>query len=382
MFHQYTKYEILRPLVEVFCCQLSSYTMNTRLRPFIGLALASVLVASAAGCGGDGAEPSADPTGVAKVKYIQSTDNLTFLPVFVAMNKGYFAEERIELDRQPNLANATQLAQLTASGGVDIGAVGSSGAYSVIAAGRPLRSIGVLCQQLLFQLALNEATVKDLAAKGVTPASDIAAKVQALKGMTLGVTPQGTLTDVLMRATLEEYGLNPDRDVTLQPLADAASMLAAARQGRINGFLFPPPTPLSLAMDSGGAVWVDYTKGEVPGVRGSYIVDIVSSPEFLKNNPEVAARFLRALWKAVKLISEQPAEAAAAARPAYSSLNQALYDRSIEVSAAVFKDGLAPTEDGFNKTLALTNKTLKTPIQLTFTQVYDATVIASGKPAS
>jgi NitT/TauT family transport system substrate-binding protein len=354
--------------------------MARTIRPLVCLALTSVLLATATACGDD-EKPTTAASGVATVKYIQSTDNLTFLPVFVAINKGYFAEERIQLDRQPNLANATQLAQLAASGEVDIGGVGSSGAYSVVAAGRPLKSIGVLCQQLLFQLALNESTVKDLAGRGLSPTSDIAAKVQALKGMTLGVTPQGTLTDVLMRATLEAYGLNPDRDVTLQPLADASSMLAAAKQGRINGFLFPPPTPLSLATESNGAVWIDYTKGEVPAVRGSYIVDLVASPDFLAKNQDVAVRFLRALWKAVKLISEQPAEAAAVARPAYASLDQALYDKSIEVSAAVFKDGLAPTEEGFRKTLELTNKTLKEPIQVTFTQVYATDVIAAAKPA-
>jgi NitT/TauT family transport system substrate-binding protein len=344
--------------------------VTSRRRLFFAPVLAALTLLTATACGGD-SNTSAGEDGLTKVRYIQATDGLSYLPMFVAFGGDFFAEEGLEIDRQPNLANAAQLSQMAADGEVDIAGVGTTGAYSVAAAQRPLQGIGVLCPQNVFAMVLNKDVAEDLAADGVTPESPIEDRVQALEGLTLGVTPQGTLTDVLMRATLEEYGLDPDQDVTLQPLQEAASMLASARQGKIDGLLFTPPTPYSL-VEQGGVEWINYAKGDVPATSGSYQLDLVASDDYVKDNKDTIEKFLRAVNRAEKLIQSDPDQAAGFARETFADLSEGLYQQSFDSVATAFT-GLAPTEEGFERTLGLANQTVEDPIDLEFEDVYKTT---------
>lgn len=349
---------------------------RTPLNVVIGLLVVALALA---GCAKPGGKDTKNAQGLTKVTYIQATQNLSYLPIFVAMAAGYFKEQGLEIDRKPNLANAVQLSQMAAAGQVDIAGVGSSGVYSLAASGRPVRSFAALCKAQVFQLALSKSAIGKLAAKGTTPASPIAQRVQALKGLTLGVTPAGTLTDVLMRSTLAAYGVRSDKDVTLEPLKDDTAMLAAARQGKIDGFLFPPPSSLSLAQDGGG-VWIDYAKGDVPVFTGAYQLDLVASTSYLDKNQDTVKKFLTAVWKAVELIKSSEAEVEKLVKPTYPDLDAALYSQSVKAVAPAFGDGINPTQDGFNKTLALTNKTLAKPLSLTYGQIYQPDLAQATKP--
>jgi NitT/TauT family transport system substrate-binding protein len=226
-------------------------------------------------------------------------------------------------------------------------------------------------------MVLTKAAADKIAPQGVTPSSPIEDRVKALKGLTLAVTPQGTLTDVLMRATLRQYGLDPDKDVTLQPMKDAASMLASAKQGKIDGLLFTPPTPYSL-VEQGGVEWINYAAGDVPAVSGSYQLDLVASDSYVKDHKDTVEKFLGAVARAEKLIHSDPAAAAKLARKAFPDMSETLWKTSFDAVAPAFT-GLAPTEAGYEKTLALANQTVKQPIKLAFKDMYKTSFTAWGQ---
>lgn len=296
--------------------------------------------------------------------------SLSYLPIYVAEGAGYFEDQGISLERLPDIANGQQLAQVVMDGQADIAAIGSTTAYAFAAAGRELRSFAVLLPNLVFALTLTNDAVDRLAAEGVTPDSPLPERVEALRGLTLGVTPQGTTTDVLMRATLELHGLNPDTDVVLQPLDGAPAMLAAARGGTIDGFLFTPPTALSLAAEDTGEVWIDYTRGDVSELTNIYQLDVIATSQFLEERPDDAEAFLRAVWQAVTLIEQDQAAAAEAARTAFADLDPALFESSIEFVAPAFADGIVPTEEGFSRTREFADRTTAEPLDVDFNDVY------------
>jgi NitT/TauT family transport system substrate-binding protein len=344
-------------------------------KSLIAVAVGALLTTLTA-CGSDAKDSSSG--GPAEISFVGNY-SLSYLPVYIAQNEGYFKSEDLSMNRLPDVAS-DQIGQLVLGGKADIAAIGSTTAYTLASAGRPIKSVAVLTPNLVFALSLTTKTVDKLAAKGVTPESPIEQKVQALKGLTLAVTPQGTTTDVLMRATLEEYGVDPDKDVTLQPLQDPASMQAAARAGRIDGFLFTPPVSLAPTADGTGKVWIDYASSEVEDLANIYQLDVITTEKYLAAHRDRVEGFLRALWRANGLINSDQAKAGEAAREPFKDLDDALFDESITFVSPAFAGGMVPTEKGFNNTKAFADKTAENPLKVTFDQMYEPKIAEETKP--
>jgi ABC-type nitrate/sulfonate/bicarbonate transport system substrate-binding protein len=76
------------------------------------------------------------------------------------------------------------------------------------------------------------------------------ASLAQAKGLTLGVTAPGALSDDALRLGLTEAGLNPDRDVTIVATGSGAPMVAALDTDRIAAGMLAEPSTTALT-DSG-----------------------------------------------------------------------------------------------------------------------------------
>jgi len=146
-----------------------------------------------------------------------------YLPLYVAIHEGYFAEEGLDV----TVVQATGGAHVTAVvSGDAFAAIGGVDSYNFANQGNhdPIRAI-VNC--------VNRANVYLFARKGLVPASDSAEDMAAfLKGKVIVAGRYGGSPNVLTRWLVKSVGLDPDTDVTLSENADASTVTAMLQYGQ------------------------------------------------------------------------------------------------------------------------------------------------------
>ena len=146
-----------------------------------------------------------------------------YLPLYVAIHEGYFAEEGLDV----SVVQATGGAHVTAVVSGDAFAViGGVDSYNFANQGNddPIISI-VNC--------VNRANVYLFARKGLAPASDSNADMaDFLRGKIIVAGRYGGSPNVLTRYLVKSVGLDPDVDVTLSENADASTVTAMLQYGQ------------------------------------------------------------------------------------------------------------------------------------------------------
>ena len=136
----------------------------------------------------------------------------------------------------------------------------------------------------------------------VTPATK---KVGDLKGKSLGITRQGSLTDFEARTMLRAHGLEPARDVAMVQLVSSAAVRLALERGIIQGGILSG-TEVFLALKSGlRKVEATADLGGVEFNRSAYLVrrsSLTQERHQLKN-------YLKSLIEAYDLAKKEPARA-------------------------------------------------------------------------
>ena len=77
-------------------------------------------------------------------------------------------------------------------------------------------------------------------------------KLKRLHGVKIGITSPGSSTDEFMRTIMLVRGMDPSRDVQLQPIGIGAPMVAAMEAGATDGFAFMSPFT-DMAVSQGAA---------------------------------------------------------------------------------------------------------------------------------
>src|SRR5262245_43131618 len=118
-----------------------------------------------------------------------------------------------------------------------------------------------------------------------------------LKGKSSAVTRLGSTTHFYLRSALKYAGLNPDKDVTILQLG--AEYAAALETGRIAAAALPFDLALPY-LQKGWPVLLDLSKTDFVYPASC----VVSSRAFVKDNPRVVDRFLKAYVESIHLIKK------------------------------------------------------------------------------
>jgi ABC-type nitrate/sulfonate/bicarbonate transport system substrate-binding protein len=110
-----------------------------------------------------------------------------------------------------------------------------------------------------------------------------------LKGKSLAVTRFGSLTDLAVRPVLEQWKLEPNKDVTLVQIGRLSDMVPAVLQKRVDGGVFSFPASLH-AEKAGLKPLYDLAESgiEVPTTT------IAVSRSYAKANRDIVLRYVRA----------------------------------------------------------------------------------------
>lgn len=264
------------------------------MKKILALVLVLALALTLAACGGNGASsstpaaggssaagsstPASEPAGemdVVNVAYMANYASL--VEVCTAMEKGYFADENIEVKLTAFQDGPTIIAALE-SGSIDVGYIGS-GAHKLAINGQ----VKIFC----FAHVGNGDAVMGLKSKGVETPAD-------LKGKTIGYAP-GTSSETILKQVLADAGLS-ESDVNLSSM-DADGIVGAMIGGGLDAAALWSPSTLKVEEELGDDV-VTLANNLTYADQAASISSWVVTPAYAEANHDLLVRFTRALYKA------------------------------------------------------------------------------------
>lgn len=256
---------------------LNSFTLSRRgmlaAMGSLGLALSGLT-----GCNSNENEPknTNEIPSNNKSKYEEAKLRVAFMPnlgsassLFSAVDQGCFEKVGLTVETQQFQAGPAEITALT-SGDIDIAQIGH-GAHSLCIQGK--------ATIIAFdQLSQADAVVAD---KSKVPSA------KDLKGKTVGVS-SGTSSEIILNLVLRDAGLTRDDITTVE--MDVSGMTTALLSGQIDAAATWSPNTVTIEQQLGDNYLVlgtntDY-KDEV-AFPGSF----VCTPDFVKKNSEIVARF-------------------------------------------------------------------------------------------
>jgi len=244
---------------------------------------ASPIAVASLGAGTTLPPPPAKPETV-KVNHVPL---INFAPMYVAIERGYFKEQGIEIDMQ-RVASGTEATPFLAQGQIDVGAIGIAGStFNSVKRGFDVK---IVASAALFPTQ-NSPTVV-LVRKELLDSGKVKT-IADLKGRKVGVAgTTGSTGAYLLAKALETVKLKP-ADVDMQNLANP-DMVTALQTGAIDAALIGSPFSEQAVQNGAASVLL---KDFVPG--GSATAYIFSG-KFAKDHPDTAVRFVAALVKGAR----------------------------------------------------------------------------------
>jgi NitT/TauT family transport system substrate-binding protein len=143
-----------------------------------------------------------------------------YIDLYVAQKAGFFKQEGLDIEIR-HASNASQAAQIVASGGADLARFTYEPAIIGYEKGLRGRIFYQLYTRLIYFVAVPDSS----------PIQTIA----DLKGKRIGVVNMGGTGILVLKSMLKESGIDP-ATVTLLPVGKADTSLAALRAGQVDGF--------------------------------------------------------------------------------------------------------------------------------------------------
>lgn len=268
------------------------------------LALSALMAIALSAC----SAPQQNAMTKVKIAYLP---NIHALPFYLALEKGYFKDEGLEIEavkfEAPN-----QIIDALLSNQVGVAAPGAAAGITAVSQSKKPDTIKIYGVQGGTDTLTNESFVvkKDSSIKSFAD----------LKGKKLGHLP-GIQWQTISRDILAKNGLEAGKDVTLVDLA-IPLMVPALASGQVDALLAIEPAPtIAVAKDIGKVVEKSPTIKYIANPFYAGVGDITT--KFISENPDVTEKILRVFKKANDEVSANPD----AARPylkGYTALDDSL----------------------------------------------------------
>lgn len=217
------------------------------------------------------------------------------LPLYVAIEKGYFKDAGLEIEvvkfEAPN-----QIIDAIMTGQVDLtspsGALGITGIANFKNPGK------------LKVYAVSGGTSGNSGANFIVPVNSTLSSLSDLRGKKLGILAGTIQWRTITREILEKNGLDMDKDLTIVELAPSVQVQALA-SGQVDALLALEPVPTTAVNTTAAKMWItDPTVKYIadPSWLGAGIVNV----QFAEKNPNTTAKVIDIIGKAINEIEKNP----------------------------------------------------------------------------
>jgi NitT/TauT family transport system substrate-binding protein len=263
--------------------------MVSLLRTFVVIGLVGALMVVITSLWSPAAAQKAKPE--ANKLYVGlAVPSLSYLPCWVADQKGFLKEEGITDGKVFVFKGDADVLQALAGGTVDISVSSLPGLVESIKSGQKFRAFwGGFNQPYFDWYALPKFK-----------------SIAATKGGRYAVTKYGALTDFLTRYALRAAGLDPEKDVKILALGGSPQSLPAMEAGQIDVTILSAPA--NYVAEEKGFVKLMSMKDVIAPDWPTHVV--FAKEDYIAKNQNSIKAFLRANGRAIDWIKANPEEAA------------------------------------------------------------------------
>jgi len=232
-----------------------------------------------------------DEKGTTKISLSEVTHSVFYAPQYVAINKGFFKDEGIELE-VINGAGADKVMAAVVSGQVDIGFAGPEASIYVYNEGKEDYA------QVFAQLTQRDGSFL------VGREKDDNFDWKKLKGKTLLPGRKGGVPYMTLEYVVKSKGLIPNKDVIFDDSIQFALMTGAFTGGKGDYVTIFEPTASMLEQEGKGYIVASVGKesGEIPYTA------YFANKSYIKENEETIQKFVNAIYKGQKWVKEHSSE--------------------------------------------------------------------------
>ena len=284
-----------------------------------------------------------------RIRISYSSGGMTSIDLFIARDKKYFQEQRLNAELVRMSANLAITAGI--SGEIDVlGSIGS--AIRSIQRGAPLRVVSVTLRRPLFFLVGRPeyGSIKDL------------------RGKTMGIVTFGGSQHTTAKRMLALGGLNGDKDLTSIQVGEESVLLQALTTNSIQVAAISPPYA-QIAKEKFNMKILETSTDKFASIQNGAAVNV----KLLQEKPEFLKRFLRARAQANKYFMDREKEASELLANIWKS-DYKIANDSYRASKPAFTGTGIPTEDEIKEYLALDAQILGLAQPVAVSSVFDFTL--------
>jgi NitT/TauT family transport system substrate-binding protein len=252
--------------------------------------LIHVLIASAL-VGANAGIAQTRSTALQKVKVMSSLANMTVAVPFAVVAENFDKAHGLDVEMLSVGGSSSLMVDAVTSGSTLFSTPGTATALQAIRAGANIRIIGAVANNQMVAVLSD----KTLARIGVSTSASIGDRMRALKSLTIGTNPPGSTMNQLLRAYLKQYGLDPDKDVTIVGTADASALITGLVQGRYDVIVAGSGQVEQAISQKAGTLWFSGARGDIPGSDKSMIDVVITRSDTIEKTPDVVDAYISAL---------------------------------------------------------------------------------------
>jgi NitT/TauT family transport system substrate-binding protein len=215
------------------------------------------------------------------IKFALPGNSMGYLPLFVAVHRGFFKDEGLDIELPRLIPAMAQNALL--AGEVHYHGLADSG-LRLAARGLPLKAIFYGADRPMYYLVAQ----KDIRSVG------------ELRGKRVGVSQFGGTSDLSARLALRHYGIEPEKDAILIQIGAEGVRMAALRAGSVSAIIVPVPAVAILRRD--GFNEVSFVGDVVEFASNGY----TTTEQRIKENPQEVKKVVRAIYRGLRYAKENP----------------------------------------------------------------------------
>jgi NitT/TauT family transport system substrate-binding protein len=227
------------------------------------------------------AQPAGSARAAERVKFVLPGQSMGYLPLIVAIHRGFFKDEGIDLELTrlvPSMAHNALLA-----GEAHYHGLTDSG-LRLAARGLPLKAIFYGADRPMYYL---------VAQKEIR-------SVAELRGKRIGVSQFGGTSDLSARLALRHYGIEPEKDAILVQIGAEGIRMAALRVGSVSAVIVPVPAVAVLKRE--GFNEVSFVGDVVEFASNGY----TTTEQRIKEHPQEVKKVVRAIYRGLRFAKENP----------------------------------------------------------------------------
>lgn len=309
-----------------------------------------------------------------------SPKSLLWGPEDYAHHLDLFTKHGVAVESMPTGRGVNTAGVIT--GDVDAAMSDPIDSINVRLQGQPVKIFAFLHERYAVHILIKKEFMERA---GVTEASPIEEKAQALRGLKLGHSGVGSGPEMYLRYCAHLGGLDPNRDMELISVTGAgAGIIAGVQQGQLDGFCWGAPFA-NLAIDQFDCAYLFQSQTNPPPLfENIQATPLMTAERTIADKREALVGYTAAIAEAQRAIHTDPDAFRTWFGEFLDIIEPDVYEAAMRDNFSMYAQNPVPREDSFQifiDYLNVVNETRglePTPSSITFDLLTDTTISADA----